>query len=68
MLLPFGSDRLVVFPNPLPLLFGFWAYSALCMNIVDANVDVCKTDAIIDAVRIDGYIFLANCTSILINL
>jgi hypothetical protein len=38
------------------------------MNIVDANVDVSKTDAIIDAVRIDGGILLANCTSILINL
>ena len=61
MLLPFGRDKLVVFPNPL-LLFEFWAYGALCTNIVDAKDDVSKINTIMDTVKTHGDIFLAKCT------
>ena len=56
MLLPFGSAKLVVFPNP-----EFWAYAVLCINTVDAKVDISKTNASIDALKIGIDIFLGNC-------
>ena len=65
MLLPFGRDKLVVFPNPV---LELWAYVALFTKIVDANDDVSKTNASIATVKTGRDIFLGNCTSVLIDL